>query len=82
MDKEGNVVAGPDIISRGFVYVRESENLMDEVKNLVNVEVMKCVDNHITDWSTIKTTIRDSLKDYIFQTTKRNPMLLPIIMEI
>ncbi len=82
MDKSGNVVAGPDIISRGFVYVRESENLMDEVKTLVNVEVMKCVDNHISDWSTIKTTIRDSLKDYIFQATKRNPMILPIVMEI
>ena len=82
MDHSGNVVAGPDIISRGFVYVRESENLMDEVKFLVNSEVMKCVENHITDWSTIKSTIRDSLKDYIFQATKRNPMILPIIMEI
>ena len=82
MDKSGNVVAGPDIISRGFVYVRESENLMDEVKTLVNVEVMKCVDNHISDWSTIKTTIRDSLKDYIFQATNRNPMILPIVLEI
>lgn len=82
MDSYGNVVAGPDIISRGFVYVRESENLMDEVKSIVNVEVMKCVDSHITDWATIKTSIRDSLKDYIFQTTKRNPMILPIIMEI
>jgi ribonuclease J len=82
MDSKGNVLAGPDIISRGFVYVRESENLMDNVKSLVNVEVMKCVDNHITDWSTIKTTIKDSLREYIFQTTKRNPMILPIIMEI
>ena len=82
MDSKGNVVAGPDIISRGFVYVRESENLMEDVKNLVNIEVMKCEDNHITDWSTIKTTIRDSLRDYIMQTTKRNPMILPIIMEI
>ncbi len=82
MDSKGNVVAGPDIISRGFVYVRESENLMEDVKNLVNIEVMKCEDNHITDWSTIKTTIRDSLRDYIMQTTKRNPMILPIIMEL
>ena len=82
MDSYGNVVAGPDIISRGFVYVRESENLMDEVKSVVNVELMSCVDNHITDWATIKTSIRDALKDYIFQTTKRNPMILPIIMEI
>ena len=82
MDSEGNVVAGPDIISRGFVYVRESENLMDEVKAIINIEVMKCVDNHIRDWSTIKNSIRDALKDYIFQTTKRNPMILPIVMEI
>ena len=82
MDKQGNVVAGPDIISRGFVYVRESENLMDEVKMLVNTELMRCTDNHITDWSTIKTSIRDTLKDYIAQKTKRNPMILPIIMEL
>lgn len=82
MDSLGNVVAGPDIISRGFVYVRESENLMEEVKAIINIEVMNCVDNHIKDWATIKSTIRDSLKDYIFQTTKRNPMILPIIMEI
>jgi len=82
MDSLGNVVAGPDIISRGFVYVRESENLMDDVKALINIEVMNCVENHIKDWATIKSTIRDSLKDYIFQKTKRNPMILPIIMEI
>ena len=82
MDKVGNILAGPDVISRGFVYVRESENLMEEVKFLINTEVMNCVDNHIKDWATIKSTIRDSLKDYIFQTTKRNPMILPIIMEI
>lgn len=82
MDSMGNVVAGPDIISRGFVYVRESENLMEDVKSIVNIEIMKCMDNHIRDWSTIKTNIRDSLKDYIFQKTKRNPMILPIIMEI
>ena len=82
MDSEGNVVAGPDVISRGFVYVRESENLMDEVRAIINIEIMKCVDNRIKDWSTIKNAIRDALKDYIFQTTKRNPMILPIIMEI
>ncbi len=82
MDSEGNVIAGPDVISRGFVYVRESENLMDEVRAIINIEIMKCVDNHIKDWSTIKNSIRDALKDYIFQTTKRNPMILPIVMEI
>ena len=82
MDRVGNILAGPDVISRGFVYVRESENLMEEVKFLINTEVMKCAENHITDWATIKSTIRDSLREYIFQTTKRNPMILPIIMEI
>ena len=82
MDSKGKVVAGPDVISRGFVYVRESENLMEEVKNLVNVELMRCEDNHITDWSTIKNSIRDVLKDYVLETTKRNPMILPIIEEL
>ena len=70
MNKSGNIVAGPDIISRGFVYVREAENLMDEVKSLVSVELMHCVDNNITDWGTIKSTVRDALKDFIFQKTK------------
>ena len=78
----GEVVAGPDIISRGFVYVRESENLMDDVKLVIKKEVGKCVERGITDWATIKTTIRDSLREYIFKTTKRNPMILPIIMEV
>lgn len=78
----GEIVAGPDIISRGFVYVRESENLMDEVKLLISAELQKCVDKHIVDWATIKSTIRDSLRDYIYQVTKRNPMILPIIMEV
>ena len=82
MDSRGNLVAGPDIISRGFVYVRESENLMDGVKELIKVEVMQCIDNHISDWATIKTTIKDSLREYIFHKTKRNPMILPIIMEL
>ncbi len=82
MDQKGKVVAGPDVISRGFVYVRESENLMEEVKSLVNVELMRCEDNHIKDWSTIKNNIRDVLKDYVLETTKRNPMILPIIEEL
>ena len=82
MDSVGNVIAGPDIISRGFVYVRESENLMDGVKELINIEVMRCVDSHITEWSVMKSTIKDSLREYIFQKTKRNPMILPIFMEV
>ena len=78
----GTVIAGPDVISRGFVYVRESENLMDDVKNVIRHEIEKCEERHITDWSTIKSTLRENLRDYIFQKTKRNPMILPIIMEI
>lgn len=78
----GEVVAGPDLISRGFVYVRESENLMDDVKVVIRKEIDRCVANSITDWSTIKSAIRDSLREYIYKTTKRNPMILPIIMEV
>ena len=78
----GEVVAGPDVISRGFVYVRESENLMDEVKQVISEEVRKCEENSIRDWSTIKSNIKDTLRDYIFKKTKRNPMILPIIMEV
>ena len=78
----GEIVAGPDVISRGFVYVRESENLMEDVKKVVRDELTRCEQNNIKEWSTIKSTLKDSLKDYIFQRTKRNPMLLPIIMEV
>ena len=78
----GDVIAGPDVISRGFVYVRESENLMDDVKAVVRHEVKKCEEKEIRDWSTIKTTVRENLRDYIFAKTKRNPMIIPIIMEV
>ena len=78
----GDVIAGPDVISRGFVYVRESENLMDDVKTVVRHEVKKCEEKEIRDWSTIKTTVRENLRDYIFAKTKRNPMIIPIIMEV
>ncbi len=78
----GQIVAGPDVISRGFVYVRESENLMDEVKKVIRNELKKCEDKHITEWATIKSNLKDTLRDYIYQRTKRNPMLLPIIMEV
>ena len=78
----GEVVAGPDIISRGFVYVRESENLMDEVKRTVQRELYKCEEKGIKDWSSIKSNLKDGLRDYVFAKTKRNPMILPIIMEV
>ena len=78
----GEVLAGPDVISRGFVYVRESENLMDEVKSVVRKEIRKCEENGVRDWSTIKSTVRENLRDYVFAKTKRNPMIIPIIMEV
>ena len=83
MDSQtGEVVAGPDVISRGFVYVRESENLMEEVKTVVKHEVSKCEERGIRDWSTIKTSVKDNLRDYLSIKTKRNPMIIPIIMEV
>lgn len=78
----GNIISGPDVISRGFVYVRESENLMDDVKKVIRGEIRKCEEQHITEWSTIKSALKDNLRDYIYQKTKRNPMILPIIMEV
>jgi len=78
----GEVVSGPDVISRGFVYVRESENLMDDVKRVIRDEIQKCEERNIREWSTIKSTLKDNLRDYIYQKTKRNPMILPIIMEV
>ena len=78
----GEVVAGPDVISRGFVYVRESENLMEDVKLVVRTEVAKCEEKGIKDWATIKSTLKDNLREHIFAKTKINPMIIPIIMEI
>ena len=83
MDSQtGTVVAGPDVLSRGFVYVRESENLMDDIKQLLRAEIAKFEEKHITDWTTIKALLREELKDYIYKKTKRDPMILPIIMEV
>lgn len=78
----GMVVAGPDIISRGFVYVRESEDLMDESKLIIREVLAKCEEKQITEWGTIKSQVKDSLKEFLYEKTKRNPMILPIIMEI
>lgn len=78
----GEVIAGPDVISRGFVYVRESENLMDEVKRVIRDEVRRCEEKQVKEWSVIKSTLKDTLRDFIYIRTKRNPMILPIIMEV
>ena len=80
--RSGKIVSGPDVISRGFVYVRESENLMEEIKHLLREELSKCEEKHITDWATLKLVVREELGDYIYKKTKRQPMLIPIIMEV
>ena len=76
------VLAGPDIVSRGFVYVRESEGLMDEAKHVVEEAIEDCMDRRVTDWGRLKTAIRDSLSEFLWKRTKRSPMILPIIMEV
>ena len=78
----GEVVSGPDIVSRGFVYVRESEGLMEEARTLVDSVVQQCSAEHIREWSAIKIRIRDGLSKLLYQRTKRSPMILPIIMEV
>ena len=83
MDSQtGTVVAGPDVLSRGFVYVRDSENLMEEIKKLLRSKIDEFEKKHITDWATIKSLLREELRDYIYKKTKRDPMILPIIMEV
>ena len=83
IDKENcHVVSGPDIVSRGFVYVREAEGLMDEAKDKVQLALEKCEENGVSEWSTIKSTVRDSLGRFLYERTRRRPMILPIIMEI
>lgn len=78
----GSIIAGPDIISRGFVYVRESEDLMEQARLVVKEALARCEEKRITDWATLKSSIRDSLRGFLYEKTKRNPMILPIIMEI
>ena len=78
----GRIVAGPDIISRGFVYIRGSESLLDEAQGVLNDTVMELEDNGVTDWNKIKTQIKDSLGDFVWKKTKRKPMIMPIIMEV
>lgn len=83
LEKHSNLlVAGPDIVSRGFVYVRESENLMEECHDIVMDALERCLNNNITDWGKIKTSIKDDLGTFLWRRTKRNPMILPIITEV
>lgn len=80
--EDGSVISGPDIITRGFVYVKESENLMDELRNIAAASLDKCRSSGSRDWAAIKASIKSDLSNYLFKTTKRNPMILPVIMEI
>lgn len=78
----GQVLAGPDIVSRGFVYVRTSESLMDEAKMILDNTMEYCMDHNITDWGRIKNEVKDALGDFVWKETKRRPMIMPIIMEV
>ena len=78
----GQLLAGPDIVSRGFVYVRGSESLMDEAKQVLDDTMQQMIDKNVTDWGRIKTEIRDSLGEFVWRETKRKPMIIPIIMEV
>ena len=76
------LLAGPDIVTRGFVYVRESENLIDEAKEVVAEALDNCISKNSVDWGKIKMVVKDSLGEYLWKKMKRNPMILPIIMEV
>ena len=80
--EDGAIISGPDIITRGFVYVKESGDLMEELKEIATEAVEDCISQHVTDWATIKASIKSSLSNYLYKHTKRNPMILPVIMEI
>ena len=80
--QDGSVVSGPDIITRGFIYVKESEDLMEELKQVAMEAIDRCQRKRVRDWSAIKSAIKNDISGYLFKTTKRNPMILPVIMEI
>ena len=80
--EDGSVITGPDIITRGFIYVKESEELMDELRSVVMEALDRCARRRTRDWATIKSAIKNDLSGYLYKTTKRNPMILPVITEI
>ena len=80
--QDGSVITGPDIITRGFIYVKESEDLMEELREVTLEAIERCQRKRVRDWATIKTAIKNDLSGYLYKTTKRNPMILPVIMEI
>ena len=80
--QDGTIISGPDIITRGFIYVKESEALMDELRQVSVEAIERCRRKHVRDWTAIKSAIKNDLSGYLYKTTKRNPMILPVIMEI
>ena len=80
--RTGKVLAGPDLVSRGFVYVRENESLMDGAQSTVEMTLNRCVEERVRDWNSVKTRMREALSSYIYRRTKRSPMILPVLMEV
>ena len=80
--EDGGIISGPDIITRGFVYVKEASDLIEEMRTLVTETIYACNANDITDWATLKTSIKTALSSYLYKTTRRSPMILPVIMEV
>jgi ribonuclease J len=80
--QDGALISGPDIITRGFIYVKESEDLMEELRSVALEAIDRCSRKHVRDWTAMKTAIKNDLSGYLFKTTKRNPMILPVIMEV
>lgn len=78
----GHVAAGPDIVSRGFVYVRESEAMMEEARKLVRRVLEEAAGRHVRDWGVLKQSVKDELSKYVYRKTQRSPMILPILMEV
>ena len=80
--QDGSIITGPDIITRGFIYVKESEDLMDELRCVAEEAIDRCTRKRVKDWTAIKSAIKNDLSGYLYKTTKRNPMILPVITEI
>ena len=80
--KTGKVLAGPDLVSRGCVYVRENESLMDGAQSIVEPALDRCVEEPVRDWNSVKTRVREALSSYIYRRTTRSPMILPILKEV
>jgi ribonuclease J len=78
----GELVSGPDLITRGFVYVKESEDLMEELREVALLSLEDCQMRNISDWATIKSAMKGEMSRFLYKKTKRNPMILPVIMEV